>query len=47
MLLRVTRIVRIVSTLATVATGVMELRNAYYKRKHMWNVLRRLVRQLG
>jgi hypothetical protein len=47
MLLRVTRIVRIVSTLAGFAAGVMELRTMYYKRKHMWNILRRLVRQLG
>jgi len=47
MLLKATRLLRTVSTLASFVVGVMELRNMYFKRKRMWNILRRLVRQLG
>ncbi|MCX7571475.1 hypothetical protein OS242_16120 [Tumebacillus sp. DT12] len=47
MLLKATRLLRMVSTLAGFVFGVMELRNQYFKRKRMWNILRKLVRQLG
>jgi hypothetical protein len=46
-LLRATRFIRTVSTLVGIIAGTMEMRNMYVKRKRMWNILRRLVRQLG
>ncbi|TCP52812.1 hypothetical protein EV586_10755 [Tumebacillus sp. BK434] len=47
MAVKVMRTLRIVSTIAGVVAGVMELRNMYFRRKRMWHVLRRLIRQVG
>ncbi|WP_157729560.1 hypothetical protein [Tumebacillus algifaecis] len=44
---KVIRMLRVVSTIAGIVAGVMELRDMYYRRKQMWYVLRRLVRQVG
>jgi hypothetical protein len=47
MLSNVVRAVRLISMVAGVLASVMEMRNMYLKRKHLWNILRRLVRQIG
>ncbi|MFD2170932.1 hypothetical protein [Tumebacillus lipolyticus] len=47
MAVKVMRAIRIVSTLAELVAGLMELRNMYDRRKRMWHVLRRLIRQVG
>ncbi|PWK06961.1 hypothetical protein [Tumebacillus permanentifrigoris] len=47
MLTKVYRVVRLVTVAAGLYTGVKELRSGYSSRKHLWQILRRLVRQLG
>lgn len=41
------RAIRLVSIVASVVAGTREVRSLYIRRKHLWQVLRKLVRQLG
>jgi hypothetical protein len=47
MLLNISRAVRLLTIAAGLYTGVRQLRAGYASRKHLWQILRRLVRQLG
>ncbi|MGZ4164553.1 MAG: hypothetical protein ACXVDB_08540 [Tumebacillaceae bacterium] len=47
MLSNVVRVLRLISMVAGLVAGVMEMRSMYLKRKHLWNILRRLIRQTG
>jgi hypothetical protein len=43
----IVRSIRFVSMLAGLAYGIAETRRVILKRRHMWRILRRLVRQVG
>lgn len=47
MMTRVLRTLRLVSVVGTALIGAQEVRNMYTKRRHVWDVLRRLIRQQG
>ncbi|MGB8955072.1 MAG: hypothetical protein WCC10_06845 [Tumebacillaceae bacterium] len=47
MMTTIYRVLRLISLVTGLLYGLQELRSMYVKRKHMWGILRRLVRQLG
>ena len=47
MMTTIIRALRLISVVTSVLYGVRELRGMYTSRKHMWGLLRKLVRQLG
>ncbi|MBL0388172.1 hypothetical protein JJB07_16260 [Tumebacillus sp. ITR2] len=47
MLTTISRAARLLAVAATLYGGAKQLRSMYVSRKHVWQILRRLVRQLG
>lgn len=47
MLKTISRLARLLAMAAALIGGAKELRSMYVRRKHLWQILRRLVRQLG
>ena len=47
MMTTILRAIRLISLVTGLLAGLREVRGMYVKRKHMWGILRRLIRQLG
>ncbi|WP_161780736.1 hypothetical protein [Tumebacillus flagellatus] len=47
MLTKISRLARLLAVATALYGGAKQMRGMYVRRKHLWQILRRLVRQLG